>query len=294
MHTYDRYAASIIVPSYNRSNLLEYTLDSCRNSSVSPDSMEVVVVDDGSSDDTFDCVRKFQDSLNIKYIYQDDRGYRLSRARNLGVRAAEGKICIFVDTGVLVARDCIAQHLAFHERSPDSVVIGYVYGFSQSDDDAQGLLDCIDPRDVEKSIARLEKHETFLDIRDKCYRLCDNDISRLPAPWSLAWGCNMSLARSDIVTVGGYDENYMSWGAEDIDFGISQLKQGLRFALERSAQSIHYPHEKSEEINRISLLENKAYLHRKYQMEETRLLTGMSAIELNLHLLSITPAPRED
>lgn len=284
MHKDNRYAATVIVPSYNRSQLLAYTLHSCTNASLPIEDFEVIVVDDGSSDDTFDCARRFQDQLNIKYIYQDDRGYRLSRARNLGVRTAEGTICVFIDAGVLMARDCLSKHIEFHARNPDSVAIGYVYGFSQNDDHAQALIGRIDPTDVESSIARLSEQEAFLDIRESCYRVCGNDITKLPASWSLAWGCNMSLARSDIVAVGGYDEYYASWGAEDIDFGISQFKRGLRFQLVREAASIHYPHEKSEADNRISLLKNKSYLHDKYQMEETGLLTGMSAIEVNLHL----------
>ena len=93
---------TVIVPTYNRRRLLELTLDSLAGQDLPRDRFEVLVVDDGSSDDTADVVREFEDRLDLRYFYQPDEGYRVARARNVGIRHARGEICVFVDSGVLL------------------------------------------------------------------------------------------------------------------------------------------------------------------------------------------------
>jgi glycosyltransferase involved in cell wall biosynthesis len=68
-------AVSIIIPTYNRKKLLMYTLDSILKQSISLDLIQVIVVDDGSSDDTAEMVRPYFEEINFKYFFQEDKGY---------------------------------------------------------------------------------------------------------------------------------------------------------------------------------------------------------------------------
>src|SRR6185369_15546211 len=105
-----KYAVSVIVPTYNRSKLVSYTLLSLLKQNISKSRYEVIVADDGSTDNTRQVVKKFEGLMNVKYVYQEDLGYRPGSARNLGIRAAEGRICVMLDAGVLVNVDCLRQH----------------------------------------------------------------------------------------------------------------------------------------------------------------------------------------
>ena len=83
---------SVIIPTYNRKNLLKRALHSVSNQTFIP--REIIVVDDGSSDGTKDWVlARFPD---VRYIYQDNSG--VSSARNSGIKEAIGSWIAFLDS----------------------------------------------------------------------------------------------------------------------------------------------------------------------------------------------------
>ena len=83
---------SVIIPTYNRKNLLKRALHSVNNQTFVP--REIIVVDDGSSDGTKDWVlERFPD---VRYIYQDNSG--VSSARNSGIKEAIGSWIAFLDS----------------------------------------------------------------------------------------------------------------------------------------------------------------------------------------------------
>src|SRR5579863_8702073 len=129
MNRMHKYALSVIVPTYNRRTLLEYTIHSILNQDIPTDDFEVIVVDDGSDDDTRELLDSYSDLLNLKYQYQPDLGYRPGSARNLGIMRAEGKVCLFVDSGVILNKQCLRAHILMHSQKTSRVaVLGYVYG----------------------------------------------------------------------------------------------------------------------------------------------------------------------
>ncbi len=84
---------SIIVPSYNRAHILPKTINSVLNQTFS--NWELIIVDDGSIDDTKEVVLAFNDS-RIRYIYQENKG--VCAARNKGVSKANGVYLVFLDS----------------------------------------------------------------------------------------------------------------------------------------------------------------------------------------------------
>ncbi len=75
-------AISVVIPTYNRADWLRECLESVRNQTLQP--LELIVVDDGSTDQTAALCREFP--MELEYIYQDQRG--VSAARNRGIAAA--------------------------------------------------------------------------------------------------------------------------------------------------------------------------------------------------------------
>lgn len=90
---------SVIIITLNRAESLKETLSSLTRQTRQPD--EVIVVDNGSSDDTKRLVKGFRHELNINYVHETKRG--IPEARNAGIRNATKDIIAFIDD------DCVAD-----------------------------------------------------------------------------------------------------------------------------------------------------------------------------------------
>ena len=122
--------ASVVIPTYNRSDKLSKTLETMTEQDIDPSSFEVIIADDGSSDDTVDVMKSFAGRLRLKYYFQADEGFRAGAARNGGARLAAAPILIFLDSGTLAGPGLVSGHLALHAASEERrAVIGYCYGY---------------------------------------------------------------------------------------------------------------------------------------------------------------------
>lgn len=267
------FLVTVIVPTYNRSNLLFYTLVSLTKQKTAKSRYEVIVVDDGSSDDTRDVVRTFEDKINLVYVYQPDLGYRVASARNKGILAGRGKICVFIDSGIILDENCINEHIRFHdEKGPMSAAIGYIYGFEENDFLGEKLREIIEPNEPTKSIEKLALDKRFHDVREPHYRRYNDQISDLPAPWLWFWTGHISVSRRNLMNGNLFDENYdLRWGVEDNDLGFRLYHSGVKLHLLREAKSIHYPHSKNKEDRHLEGYKNCQYFHKKFNTLETAL-----------------------
>ncbi|MCB9208110.1 MAG: glycosyltransferase [Ignavibacteriales bacterium] len=94
---------SVIIPTFNRSAEIKELLNSLTYQTISEKDFEIIVVDDGSTDNTFELIETLQKEnvINLKLVKQDHKGP--GEARNLGMKTAKGKYFIFIDS------DCIAD-----------------------------------------------------------------------------------------------------------------------------------------------------------------------------------------
>lgn len=99
---------SVIIPAYNYGKYIAETIESVLSQSVKP--LEIIVVDDGSTDNTFDIVAEYP----VTYIYQNNKG--LAVARNTGIKYAKGKYIMSVDADDILRPDCIKEHLALADE----------------------------------------------------------------------------------------------------------------------------------------------------------------------------------
>ena len=170
---------SVVIPACNSARFIGETLDSLLAQTLND--VEVVVVDDGSADDTCDVVRSFQEKSGaIRLIAQENAG--VSAARNRGLAAATGDWVVFLDADDFYAPDALEAFVSKAEDSGADVVLGRlcnytdgaVTGFHAAADDlaACGEIDGKDKRLL----------WNFL-VCNKCYRrafLTEHDL-RFPA-----------------------------------------------------------------------------------------------------------------
>jgi len=108
----NRFLISCIVPVFNGERYLRETLDSILAQTYR--SIEVIVADDGSTDDTARVVESY--GQTIRYIKQDNAG--ASAARNLGLSAARGEFVAFLDADDLWHPEKLARQMAFFDACP--------------------------------------------------------------------------------------------------------------------------------------------------------------------------------
>ena len=193
--------ASVIIPTYNRREILRKALLALGKSTVPFDEFEVVVVDDGSTDGTKDMI----DSLKLPYdlIYERQERKGPASARNLAINLARGEIMIFIDSDILVVPEFIGAHLAAHNE-PQVVAVGPVVHTDNIDD----------PYSASFKIT---------------------DMSRA----FFATG-NASVAKEHLLEAGLFDEAFNQYGWEALELGHRLRKLGLRKVKVPEAVGYHY------------------------------------------------------
>lgn len=112
------FKVSIIIPTYNQAKYIAQTIDSTLAQTYP--NVEVIVVNDGSTDDTAAILVGYGD--RIKCISQANRG--LAGARNAGFSVAQGEYLLFLDSDDIIPTEKVARHLEQFDKQPE---VGVVY-----------------------------------------------------------------------------------------------------------------------------------------------------------------------
>jgi glycosyltransferase involved in cell wall biosynthesis len=191
---------AVIVPCYNAAPWIRRTLESVLSQQQPPN--EIIVVDDGSTDDSPAILRQF--GAAIRVIRQANAG--LGAARNAGAASATTTWLAFLDADDLHLAGTLHEYRLLHQCFPEaSVLFGDFAGFDDRGvHSAHGIHHLHDlPR---RTAARSGRH--FL-LRRPARILIDRNGAFTPS-------C-LVLRRDVWSRVGGFDENRGSQGAEDLD-----------------------------------------------------------------------------
>ena len=112
---------SIVVVTYNRAHFLKDALDSILRQTFKD--YEIVLVDDGSTDNTKEIVEQYE---GIRYIYQEHGG--ISKARNSAVKAAKGKWIATLDSDDLWKEQKLQKQMDYLQAHPDCRIVYTAYG----------------------------------------------------------------------------------------------------------------------------------------------------------------------
>lgn len=118
---------SVIIPTYNRCDTLVFTLDALLNQSgVRSDKYEIIIIDDGSTDETKTVIEKYikhRQQTEIIYI-KLKKNYGCYRARNIGIIYSRGKFLAFTDDDCIAPPRWLAVFRASFEKNPEITGIG--------------------------------------------------------------------------------------------------------------------------------------------------------------------------
>ncbi len=114
------YSVSVIIPAYNNGRFIKSVLESVFNQNYTEELIEIIVVDDGSTDNTREILKEYMDK--IIYVYQENKG--IASARNIGISLAKGEVITFLDSDDIWHEDRLLRVIEkFNERQD----IGTVY-----------------------------------------------------------------------------------------------------------------------------------------------------------------------
>lgn len=206
---------SVIIPTFNRADLLCEALKSLTKQSIPKDEFEVVVIDDGSSDNTEDVCRGFEKSLNIIYNKQINSG--IAAAKNLGIFMSSSPLLFFFDDDDVADANLLAEHIRTHRLHPEenTAVLGYTTWHPSL------------------KITPLMHYVT--DVGGFLFS-CEHLKDKQELDFTYFWGGRSSCKRSFLVRNGVFNQQF-TFGSEDIELGYRLSKFGLRVVFNRKAIS---------------------------------------------------------
>ena len=248
---------SVIIPVYNRQEILARTLAGITHQTYPKDLIEVVVADDGSTDSVEEIILKYEKHLELIHVRQEDRGYRLSAVRNLGIRSSRHEHIILLDCDMLPEPQFVEEIMKYLHVSDRAAIIAhrrFVDPENVSDDRilndinvALNLPDVIPENELWKN---KEGKEASVDWRTKVYEETEY-LKKEAYPFRAFASGHVGYSRNLIRKIGFYDEDFQHWGCEDTEFGYRAFNAGYYFIPVISAMGLHQePPGGSNETNR--------------------------------------------
>lgn len=145
------YKVSIIVPMYNVENYLKDCLNSILNQTIGFENLEVIIVDDNSTDKSFEIAKEFSDKYeNVALLKTEKNTGVAGHARNIGLEHVHGEYIMFTDADDFYSLDaCETLYNFIKEKDADFVTANY----KNADEDG---------KEWERPIFSQEKYDTFL------------------------------------------------------------------------------------------------------------------------------------
>lgn len=209
---------SVIVTSRERRAALLETLDALREQTLAPSAYEVIVVDDGATDGTYDAVSALRTPYALRVLrHPEQRG--VSAGRNTAIREARGRVLVFLSDDLLVPPAFLSAHLQALARHPGAWIVG---GFRQL------------PSLRETPFGR------YLDDVEEGFTAARQRAPAGDDLWELSWPTarNLSLPHADFLAAGPFDERFRST-CEDQDLAIRARARGVRFLYDASIDCLH-------------------------------------------------------
>jgi glycosyltransferase involved in cell wall biosynthesis len=190
---------------YKRPLLLARVLEACFDQTAPPDDYEVVLVNDGSPDDTPAVIERMRPFARCGFtvIHQANAG--LARARNAGLAQSTGERIVFIDDDVLPTPVFVAEHLRSGERYGDVIVRGAVINTA-----------------------------SFDRLPPPVWSLANYSANYF-------WTSNVSVRRARLDRAGGrFDDSFSEYGWEDVELGMRLRELGTRGVFNKRAVAFHH------------------------------------------------------
>lgn len=197
---------TVIIPAYNCSKTILQTIEAVKKQEGLAEPPEIIIVDDGSNDNTLDVLNQIKD---IKVLSQSNSGP--ASARNNGAKASSGDILVFTDSDTVPHKDWL-KNLTEPFSDSDIAASTGTYSIENSESKLASL--------IQYEIGN--KHSKYKDY--------------------VAFGgsYNLAIRRDLFFSIGGFNEEYKSASGEDVDISYKILKRGHKIKFVKDAVVGHF------------------------------------------------------
>ena len=248
---------TVVIPTYNRKSMLKETIESLFCQTYPKDLYEIIVVDDGSSDETHEMIKVLSRTAPVKFRYFNQIHKRQASARNLGIKNAKGEIVCFIDDDCIADTHWIEHLVAGYASEKVGGVGGMILGNS---------LKTLSEKYIESSgYLKHENHGYYLATANASYR------------------------KEILEKVGGFDLFFLN--AEDVDISLRVLNEGHALIYSSNAICYHYHPSSIKSLLRKAYSRGIAYIRltKKYDLEPS--LVHITIWKFGVIIFNFTIAP---
>lgn len=253
---------SVVIPTYNRQAIVRKTLLGLASQTLPPEQFEVLLVDDGSTDETVAMARRMKLPFPFRVLARSHGGANI--ARNEGIRAAQGRIVVITGDDMIPEPNFLEAHATFHEKHPaeTEAMLGFIDWSPE-----------ITVTPFMKFIVSAEGGQQF------SYHLAKNG----KADFRLFYTSNISLKRSFLQQQATlFDPDFLYPAFDDVELGYRLANQGMQIHFNPLAVTKHH-HEITPE----------SFVERQRKAGQMAVLLASKHPVLNELMLRLDEVPRD-
>ena len=241
-------AVSIIIPTRDRWDLLGPCLESIKHSDWPSDRLEIIIVDNGSTDPLTLKMLAQADSSNFIKVIRDDMQFNWSRLNNVGVRESSSELLLFMNNDTEVIDQAWLKKLAVHALRSDTGAVGCKLLYPDRTVQHGGVI---------AGIQGLAGHaHLFLQANEGGYR----NLANLTHEVAAVTGACLAVTRENFEAAGGFNENFRV-AFNDIVFCFALHTLGKRNVYVADPLLIHHESKSrgyDDTPEKVALLQSEA------------------------------------
>lgn len=240
-NTGNKMKISVIFTTYNSPEWLKKVLwgYECQDDT----NFELVIADDGSTDETAKLIKHFQESSNltIQHIWHEDNGFKKCQILNKAILAAKGEYMVMTDGDCIPRKDFLSTHRKYAE--PGHYLSGGYFKMPMHTSQIINREDIRNGKCFDKKWLLQNGMKNTLKFMKLTANTWQGKLFDYLTPTKRTWnGANSSCFISDAIKVNGFDER-MRYGGLDVEFGSRLINAGLKpKQIRHKAICVHLDH----------------------------------------------------
>ncbi len=266
---------SITIPYFRRIQNLELVLSALSRQDAQKSDFEVVIGAMEYCNEYVSLCKKYESDVNIITV-MSSAPWRISTARNMAIKQANGEVVVMLDADIMLPRDFVTNLYQSHfSWGQKQCVIGQMVDYDNNNSD----VDHVDAKSFSHYLPNLKEIEgNAVPPKDMRLHVGHN------IPYAFTWTALIALPAKSIAEYDLYfNEEFYGYGVEDLEWGYRISQAGLPITLKQDVWGFHLPHVRNVKKNRETEFINYRRFLKKAPELTVELMSYYGDFEANGH-----------